>query len=77
MPQVLRRFSHNRAALVAACVLAGIAALALFGPLFYPRDPFQVVAKPFQPPFGEFLLGTDVLGRDVAAGLAYGAARRC
>ena len=30
-------------------------------------------AKPFQPPFGDYLLGTDMLGRDLAAGLIHGA----
>ena len=32
-----------------------------------------MVGKPFQPPFGEYLLGTDTLGRDLAAGVLYGA----
>jgi ABC-type dipeptide/oligopeptide/nickel transport system permease subunit len=33
----------------------------------------QVVGKPFEPAGGRFLLGTDELGRDVLARLAYGA----
>lgn len=46
------------------------AALASFA---YPDDPFQIVGRPFQPPLGEFPLGTDMLGRDLAAGVLYGA----
>jgi peptide/nickel transport system permease protein len=41
--------------------------------VIYPQDPFSIVGKPFQPPFGEFLLGTDALGRDLAAALLHGA----
>lgn len=41
--------------------------LALLGPLFAPRSPTAQLAAPFQQPDGHFLLGTDVLGRDVAS----------
>ena len=68
-----RRFRRNRPALYATWLLAAIVLLALFAPLLYPRDPFAIVGKPFLPPFGEFLFGTDQLGRDVAAGIARGA----
>ena len=53
--------------------LAAVVLLALTAPVFFPGDPFQRVGHPFEPPFGEHLLGTDVLGRDVAAGIAHGA----
>ena len=68
-----RRFRRNRPALYATWLLAAIVLLALVAPLLYPRDPFAIVGKPFLPPFGEFLFGTDQLGRDVAAGIARGA----
>jgi peptide/nickel transport system permease protein len=42
-------------------------------PLLYPGDPFRLAGPPLQPPGGKFLLGTDTLGRDVAAGIAHGA----
>lgn len=54
-------------------LLGVIVAIALAAPLAYPGDPFGIVGKPFLPPFGEFLFGTDQLGRDVAAGIARGA----
>ena len=40
---------------------------------FYPGSPFALVGKPFQPPFGEYLFGTDLLGRDLAAASLHGA----
>jgi peptide/nickel transport system permease protein len=68
-----RRFRRNRPAFYAAWLLAAIVLRALVAPLLYPRDPFAIVGKPFLPPFGEYLFGTDQLGRDVAAGIARGA----
>lgn len=68
-----RRFRRNGPAFVALWVLVAVALLALFAPLIYPQDPFRIVAIPFLPPFGEYLFGTDMLGRDVTAGIARGA----
>ena len=48
-----------------------IAALASF---LFPFSPWDMQGAPFQPPGdSDFLLGSDSLGRDVAAGIAYGA----
>ncbi|WP_282085349.1 ABC transporter permease subunit [Streptomyces tendae] len=41
--------------------------LALLGPAVAPHSPSAQLAAPFQPPDAQFLLGTDVLGRDVAS----------
>lgn len=41
--------------------------LALLGPLAAPHHPTEQLAAPFQQPDGRFLLGTDVLGRDVTS----------
>jgi peptide/nickel transport system permease protein len=68
-----RRFARSRAGLIGAIVLAAVAVLAASAPLLYPQSPFRAVDRPFTPPLGTHLLGTDVLGRDVAAGLAHGA----
>lgn len=67
------RFFRNKTAAAATVVIGLIAVVAVVGPTLYPYDPFAVVATPFEPPFGSYPLGTDVLGRDVAAGLIYGA----
>ncbi|MEU3183950.1 ABC transporter permease subunit [Streptomyces sp. NPDC006923] len=41
--------------------------LALLGPLAAPHSPTEQLAAPFQRPDGQFLLGTDILGRDVVS----------
>lgn len=67
-------FRRNHAALVALFVLAVIVFMAIFGPLLYPTDPFEMVWAPFSPPGQEgFLLGTDYLGRDLLAMVINGA----
>ena len=68
-----QRFCRNRGAVLGLIVLAAVAAAALFAPVLFPKDPFALVARPFAPPSARLWLGSDVLGRDVAAGLAYGA----
>ncbi len=67
-------FVQNRAAVVALVVLALIVLAAIFGPVLYPTDPFEMVWAPFSPP-GEsgFILGTDYLGRDLLAMIIGGA----
>ena len=73
MPQTFwGRFVRNRPAVFGLAFLIFIVLLALGAPLLYPGDPFSIVGKPFLRPFGEFLFGTDSLGRDIAAGIAHG-----
>ena len=69
----LLRFARNRMALFGAAVLLSVLLLVILSPLLYPGDPFRLAGPPLQPPGGRFLLGTDTLGRDVAAGIAHGA----
>jgi peptide/nickel transport system permease protein len=71
--QALRRFAKNRGALAGALVLLFVVLAAAAGPLVYHGDPFEMVGRPFSPPFGHFPLGTDVSGRDILAGLLHGA----
>ncbi len=68
-----RRYRQNRVAVGGAIVLFLIVLAAIFGPLAYPVDPFEMVGRPFSPPFGEFPLGTDVSGRDILSGIVHGA----
>lgn len=69
-----KRFARNPAALSGLVILLVVILFAIFGPTLYPQSPWRPVARPFLPPFSPgFLLGTDTLGRDVAAGMAHGA----
>lgn len=67
------RFRRNRSALLGLAILSAVIALMLMAPILYPQSPFHLAGKPMSPPLGDFLLGTDTLGRDIAAGIAHGA----
>lgn len=68
-----KRFARNRSALVGLVILCIVLLLAALAPVLYPADPFRLAGRPMSPPFGDFLLGSDTLGRDIAAGMAHGA----
>ena len=73
MPQAFwRRFIRNRPAAMGLAFLAIVVVVSLGAPVFFAGDPFRIVGKPFLPPFGVYLFGTDSLGRDIAAGIAHG-----
>ncbi len=69
-----RAFLRNRGAVVGLAILLLVVAMAALAPVLFPFSPWDMQGAPFSPP-GEdgFLLGTDSLGRDVAADIAYGA----
>ncbi len=69
----LRRMLRNRSAALGMVLLMLVVLLAFVGPRVHGGDPFEIVGRPFLPPFSKYLLGTDILGRDVATGLIYGA----
>ena len=72
--EVFEMYIKNLSALFAMIVLIIIVLTAIFGPSYYPTDPFDMVWMPFSPPGKEgFLLGTDYLGRDLLAGIIHGA----
>jgi peptide/nickel transport system permease protein len=68
-----RRFARNRSALVGLVILTLVLLIAALAPILFPQDPFRLVGRPMSPPFGDFLFGSDTLGRDIAAGMAHGA----
>lgn len=73
-PSMVKKLLSNPSGAIGFLVLACVILLAAFASILYPEGPFEMVGMPFEPPFsGEFLLGTDMLGRDIAAGIAYGA----
>lgn len=74
MREHLGHFAHSGSAMAGAVVLLLIIAMAVFAPIFYPDSPWDMAGAPLQPPgSGGFLLGSDMLGRDIASGIMYGA----
>ena len=71
----LGRFGRNRAALLGLFVILAVAGFALAAPSLFPRNPLRIVGRPEIWPFvtARFPLGTDSLGRDIAAMVAHGA----
>ena len=70
-----KRFCRNRSAVVGLLLLVGVALMAISAPLLFPEDPWDMVAAPFLWPGQDpkFLLGSDIMGRDLASGLFHGA----
>ncbi|WP_399880079.1 ABC transporter permease [Streptomyces sp. BBFR51] len=58
---------RRRPPLITGAATLLVLLFALLGPLVAPHSPTAQLAAPFQQPDGHFLLGTDVLGRDVAS----------
>lgn len=70
-----QRFRRNRAGVGGTVLVVGVIAMALSAPLLYPVDPLRLVGPAELWPLadGRFPLGTDSLGRDIAAILFHGA----
>jgi len=70
-----RTLLRNPSAVAGLVLLAAFIALALAAGHLFPGDPLDMVAAPFEWPGtdAQYRLGTDSLGRDVAAGIAHGA----
>ena len=69
-----RRLIANRAAVGSACILIILILAALFAPWIAPHSySYQNLDLGATPPSGEFLLGTDTLGRDLLSRILYGA----
>jgi peptide/nickel transport system permease protein len=67
------RFALRKPAAILGLTLVAIhLALALFSPWIAPYDPTSLVGGRAEAPGAEFLLGTDVLGRDYLSRLLYG-----
>jgi len=71
----LRIFLRNPTAMCGVIVLTSMCLMAIIAPLLYPGDPLDMVARPLQWPGQDphYPLGTDSMGRDVAAGVVHGA----
>ncbi len=69
----VRAFFRNRGAAVGLAILVLVGLMAATAPFVFPFSPWDMQGVPFAPPGEEgFWLGSDSLGRDVAADIAYG-----
>ena len=70
-----KRFLRNKAAAGGALFLLVVVILAIIGPMMHTANPWDMASSPLQWPGDDpaFPLGTDMLGRDVLAGMLHGA----
>ena len=73
MSEFWQRYRRNKGAIVGLALLAMVVLLALAAPLVFPASPWEMTGPPFQRPLGDFLLGTDMLGREILSGIVHGA----
>ena len=74
MKTILLRVLRQPVGVAGALMLGAMLLLAIGAGWLYPGDPWAMVADPNLPPFSAgYVFGTDILGRDVAAGVAHGA----
>ncbi len=73
--EVLRRLLRNPSALIGFAIVAVVIGMAATANIFYPNDPFDMVARPYLWPGQNpaYPLGSDNFGRDIASGLFHGA----
>ncbi len=75
MKGLMQRYMRNHGAVFGLIIIMIVAILALAAPLLYENSPWMMVAAPLIPPFSDiaYPFGTDMLGRDITAGLVWGA----
>ena len=73
MKNFAARYLAVPAGIAGAVMLGAVLLVAVGAGWLYPGDPWSMVAEPNLQPFSPgYLFGTDMLGRDVAAGVAHG-----
>lgn len=74
MKEFWAQYRKNKSAILGLCILGLVLVMASVASFIFPADPFSLAGKPMSLPGSNgFLLGSDTLGRDVAAGIAHGA----
>jgi len=74
MADFWERYSRSRSAVLGLGILGLVIFMAAIANMIFPEDPFRLAGRPMSlPGTNGFLLGSDTLGRDVAAGIAHGA----
>lgn len=71
----LHAFLRNPSALAGVAILSLVILAAVFAAVIFPGDPLDMATRPLLPPLQDttFPLGSDSLGRNVAAGIVHGA----
>lgn len=71
----MRRFARNKGALVGLVIVMLVILVALIAGTVFPESPWTSSGDPLLDPLADpaHWLGTDMLGRDIASGLAHGA----
>ena len=75
MKSFAQRYMRNYGAVAGLIIMLIVVVVALAAPLLYEESPWMMVADPLIPPFtnADYPFGTDMLGRDITAGLVWGA----
>lgn len=74
MPPIVRELLANRRIVIGLLMLLPVVVMAILGELIAPFDPTAThVAQRYDGPGGQFLLGTDHLGRDLLSRIIVGA----
>ncbi|MBP2650872.1 MAG: putative permease component of transporter [Firmicutes bacterium] len=71
--ELIQSFKQNKSALVGSIVLVLFISAAVLAPFIAPYDPYNVdMSQQFQRPSAQYLLGTDMFGRDILSRIIYG-----
>ncbi len=75
LPRFWRRYQRNRAAVAGLAIVLAVVVIAMLAPFVFTEDPLFIVAPPDLWPFQDAMhpLGTDAIGRDIAAIMFHGA----
>ena len=75
MKAFIQRYARNYGAVFGLAVILLVGAMAVAAPFIYDNSPWMMVAAPLVQPFTDpaYPFGTDMLGRDITAGLVWGA----
>jgi peptide/nickel transport system permease protein len=49
-----KRFARSRSGVLGLVLLIFIVVIAILAPVLFPSNPFQIVGRPFVPPFGTY-----------------------
>jgi peptide/nickel transport system permease protein len=70
---LLRRLLRNKFSAFGLMITLAAVLTAILAPFLAPHSPLEIFPVPMSPPSGEFLLGTDYLGRCLLSRIIYGA----